>query len=201
MFPIARLNEEEKYAHELLQCPRLDHIAWVVPNIDSKIEKLKATGFEIGKANFFDEEGTKEVYIGEEGRTRRLLLIQAVKEGPYLNWVNRRGFGLHHLGLSVENMQQFENKISALNWTEHPKSVANSFHGTRYWFKKGVCNLLEVSERPCEPITPLQPVINHIHIKQDFSFESQSHFLGIKNVFLGGKCEVQFPSGLILDTE
>ena len=52
--------------NEILQCPRLDHVAWVVPNLESEIEKLKATGFEIGKANFLTRREQKRSTLAKK---------------------------------------------------------------------------------------------------------------------------------------
>ncbi|MEZ4744345.1 MAG: hypothetical protein R3B45_18155 [Bdellovibrionota bacterium] len=61
----------------------LNHIAILVNDIDYIVKKKNFSSDLLGEIEEFPSEGTRELYIGKNDQMGRLLLMQAVGEGPY----------------------------------------------------------------------------------------------------------------------
>ncbi|PCJ16330.1 MAG: hypothetical protein COB02_16335 [Candidatus Cloacimonadota bacterium] len=125
----------------------LNHVAILVENITPIIQSNLFTNSKIGQIDQFDSEGTKEVYIGEISQSAKVLLIEAFKEGPYLNALNKRGAGLHHIALDVLNTKKFVNQLVGTGWYLHPSSL-NSYDSFKQVFltRPNVATLIEINQ-------------------------------------------------------
>jgi hypothetical protein len=54
---------------------------------------------------------TIETYVGESGRSSRLLLMQPTGPGTYPRALKKRGPGVHHFGVVVPSMKTFLNQL------------------------------------------------------------------------------------------
>jgi len=69
----------------------LNHVALLTASVQSSAEYLKALGHEIGPEEDFPGEGTKEIYVGNVGEERRLLLLmEPTREGERISAVDHR---------------------------------------------------------------------------------------------------------------
>ncbi len=108
--------------------------------------KLKEHGFQIGKVDFFEAEGTKEIYIESE-KSASLLLMQPTKEGSYQKALNKRGPSLHHIAIDVINLEVSIKQMTDVGWQLHPNSQETIKDIRVAWFfKSGFPSLIEVSE-------------------------------------------------------
>ena len=101
----------------------LNHVAILVEDIESVLEKVQFTPDLLGEIEEFPSEGTRELYIGSDNQMGRILLMQAIGDGPYKNALDKRGPGLHHIALDVLNIDDFVTKLSGSGWLLHPKSI------------------------------------------------------------------------------
>lgn len=127
--------------------PEFDHVALLVSNLEKSIDAFNPE-WHIDTIDTFPSEGTKEVYIGPPNATGRLLLIEPIGDGPYKTAYAKRGAGLHHIAINVDNIHTFSEKISGSGWYLHPASL-NSFqkHKTIWLARPATPLLVEVVQR------------------------------------------------------
>ncbi len=120
----------------------LDHVALVVQQLESVIERL--SGLEPGPIEVFPSEGTREVYLGE-GAARLLLMEPTEASGPYARAIDKRGPGLHHVALNVPDMDAFLARVRG--WLVVPACIPDLVSARTAWLARpGVATLLEVVE-------------------------------------------------------
>lgn len=127
---------------------RVDHVALLVSRLETCVERLQQAGVAVPvdwaqAIESFPGEGTRELYLGPEGTGTRLLLMEALPgEGPYARALAKRGPGLHHLGLEVEDPVVF---ARGSGWLVHPSCLESFPEGGCLWLARpGVGCLLEV---------------------------------------------------------
>lgn len=144
-----------------------NHVAILVPSVNKALKFLSKFNFEIGQINEFESEGTREVYVGGNC-SNTLLLMEAIKDGPYKRALEKRGPGLHHLAIDVENLENFISKISGSGWLLHPMSLQTIKNSkTVYLARPGFPALIEVQEKS-EP--------QNIAISSQANIESETKF-------------------------
>lgn len=126
----------------------LDHVALLVPHIETALERLGELAAEAGAIEEFPNEGTRELYIGGEERLARLLLMQPLGDkGPYARALSKRGPGLHHLGLQTPDLHGFLARLR--HWLVHPRALVGWPESRQLWLARpGIGALLEVREGP-----------------------------------------------------
>lgn len=126
----------------------LNHVAILVESIESVLEKNNFSSDLLGEIEEFPSEGTRELYIGLGHQTSRLLLMQAMGEGPYKRALEKRGAGLHHIALDVLDIDAYLEDLSGSGWLLHPKSL-HFYKNNRqvYLSRPGIPALIEVQER------------------------------------------------------
>ncbi len=135
---------------------RLDHVAFLVSDIDESMRRLAHLELPFGEPQTFEAEGTREVYAG------RLLFMQPVGEGPYATAFAKRGAGLHHIAIHVDDLGSYMRSIEVSGWLMHPKSYATSrAHQTVWLARPGVEALIEVQESDSVRVGAL----DHIEVK------------------------------------
>lgn len=124
-----------------------NHIAIMVRSLDRASAMLSKYDCEIGAQQTWDSEGTAEIYVGSEGAASRLLLIEPIKSGPYARALEKRGPGIHHLALTVINIESFVDELSGSGWYLHPSSLKLlKTSQTIYLTRPGVRMLIEVQQ-------------------------------------------------------
>lgn len=125
----------------------LSHVAILVKSVDCSVAYLREFGFPIGIKETWDGEGTAEIYVGGEG-SATLLLMEPIAEGAYTRAMSKRGPGLHHIGIDVEDVTQFVDEILGSGWLLHPHSLRSFAKTKTIWLTRpGVASLIEVHER------------------------------------------------------
>ena len=98
------------------------HVAILVPSVRRAADHLSQFGFEIGKEEEWDGEGTKEIYI-ERNKANSLLLMEPVKSGAYQRAMEKRGPGIHHLAIDVPDVEAYIQTLENSGWLLHPSSI------------------------------------------------------------------------------
>lgn len=125
----------------------LNHVAFLVKSIESALERNSFSSGDLGEIEDFASEGTREIYVGRSVMGR-VLLMQAIGDGPYQRALEKRGEGLHHIALDVENIDEFINQISGSGWYLHPRSL-DLYNKSKqvYLCRPGIPVLIEIQER------------------------------------------------------
>jgi len=146
----------------------LNHVAFLVESIEAFIEHKAFPEELIGSIEEFPSEGTRELYIGSNKQMGRLLLMQAIGEGPYKTALEKRGAGIHHIAINVENIDSFVDSLIGSGWLLHPISL-KFYNDDRqvYLCRPGVSVIIEVMERK------EQPVDNYFIGRVEFPFSSE----------------------------
>ena len=71
------------------------HTAILVENIEEVVTSWSLDDANLQSVEEFESEGTRELYVGQDEKANRLLLIQPTSKGPYLRAFEKRGAGLH----------------------------------------------------------------------------------------------------------
>ena len=139
----------------------IDHVALLVPRIEPVCEKLGDLAGEAGEIEEFPSEGTRELYVGGEGRTARLLLMEARGGGgPYARALAKRGPGLHHVALLVPDLDAF--LAGTRGWLVHPACLPRLASSRTVWLARpGISTLVEVHE--AEPGSG-KPVVEQVEV-------------------------------------
>jgi len=157
---------------EVLGTPRLDHVAFVVTDLTKTMSYFKPMGFSLSTPRELPQEGTREVYVGEEGRSGRILLLQPIGVGPYERALAKRGPGLHHIGLSTTSIAAVGKSALSSAWKEHRHSAEQEVTSTRWYSKPGIQTLLEVFEAPFTRPRPLQAVVQAVDVATTITAEA-----------------------------
>ena len=128
---------------------QLDHVAILVPNAEQVVQQLTARGLPAkgltpGEIESFPSEGTRECYLGADGRLGRLLLMEATSnQGPYARALAKRGPGLHHVALTVPDLDLFLNSVTG--WLLVPGCVSSLARTKTAWLAGTACTLATVA--------------------------------------------------------
>lgn len=126
----------------------INHIAFLVGSAEASAEVLRRNGVHAGPPQNFEGEGTREMYAGGEELGCRILLMQAIGEGPYKRALVKRGPGLHHIAVDVPSLEEFLSGLASSGWLLHPASVKTmAASRTAYLARPGMPMLIEVQER------------------------------------------------------
>lgn len=161
----------------VVSTPLLDHVALLVRNLAASRNASASLGFAVQHVQSFPE--TIETYIGEAGRNARLLLMQASGPGSYQRALEKRGPGVHHLGVIVPSIKTFLTQIKGTGWFIHPVSASKIETGGDVYLARPGAPLLEVSQaEPCKP-APLAPVVENVRIHLSPEVAAKLSCLGI----------------------
>ena len=143
--------------------PVCDRVALLVRSIEPILESLKALQLTVGRIQTVDARGTRELYLGDAGRSGRLLLVQPIDdESPYARALARRGPGLHHIAFTTPDARGFTRAHP--HWLLHPHSL-ESFPATgSLWLARpGIGTLVEV--RQGEVSYADKPVVERLEVR------------------------------------
>ncbi len=165
----------------------INHISVLVKNVKDISLKFSNKGYFVGDIESFDFEGTEEVYIGPKDGSSLLLLQSPVKAGPYLRAYQKRGIGLHHIALDVENIIKFASFMGEIGWFLHSESLKNFRNGNAIYFvRPGVHTIFEVIEKTSNNKLPF---ISNIKIPIDEGHEKYIEKMNINHIQAVGKNE------------
>ena len=111
----------------------VDHIAIAVKDLDAATQLWKEMGLRVGSREVVEDQGV-EVQMMYAGATRIELVFPIREDSPIQTFLDKRGAGLHHLALAVDDcaaatQELVEREVRMIN-TE-PKTGA---HQTRIAF-------------------------------------------------------------------
>jgi len=159
---------------------QLSHVALLVPSTQKATEHLRQFNFQIGPDEFWEGEGTKEVYIERE-KGNSLLLMEPFKDGAYKRALEKRGPGIHHLAIDVTNIETYIESLAQSGWLLHPRSLKTIKQvKTAYLARPGFPALIEVQENKTLEEKPL--FVNLIELPFDSSLEKLLLPIGCENV-------------------
>jgi hypothetical protein len=128
--------------------PILNHVGVLVRSVEKSAAKLQKLGLAVGNVEKWPGEGTLEVYVGDPAYRGRLLLMEPYTEGAYQRAMNKRGPGLHHTAIDVNDIEGFVDSLSGSGWLLHPKSVKTILELRTAWLSRpGIPTLIEVQQR------------------------------------------------------
>lgn len=125
----------------------LDHVAVLTESLEASLALAMARGLKPGGIQAFPGEGTREAYVGDLGWVGRLLFMTPHGAGPYERALRRRGPGLHHIGLTTEDLEAYVASLAGSGWHLLPQSLATIREARTAWLcRPSVPVLIEVCE-------------------------------------------------------
>ena len=121
----------------------LDHVAILT----TEIERFRALNGLVSEQpiEVFSDTGSREQYIDGESVGGRLLVMQAHGPGAYQRALEKRGPGLHHVGVATSDLAGALEQWSARGWRVHPESARVMLpESGAFLFQKGVPMLVEL---------------------------------------------------------
>ncbi|MCD6428168.1 MAG: methylmalonyl-CoA epimerase [Desulfurococcales archaeon] len=132
---------------------KLDHIGIAVKNLDEAVKFYKdVLGLELVERENVPEEKVR-IAIFKVGDVFIELLEGISEDSAITKFINKRGEGIHHIALRVENVDEVSKKLKERNVPliySEPKVVAGGKRKINFIHPKAACGvLLEILER-CE---------------------------------------------------
>lgn len=157
-----------------------NHVAVLVPSVRKAADFLAGFGFEIGKEEVWEGEGTREIYVERE-KANSLLLMEPIKPGAYQRALDKRGPGLHHLAIDVLNIESFVESLAGSGWLLHPTSIQTMKKSqTAYLARPGFPALIEVQQR--KELTPRPLFVTGISMPADPKLETLLRPVGLETI-------------------
>jgi len=105
--------------------PRLDHVAVAIKNIDEAARKFKELGLRVSDPIVVEEQGVKVVMV-MLSNTKIELLEPLGPETTVAKFIEKRGEGIHHIAIEVDDINKFINiaKNAGLTITGEPSRGA-----------------------------------------------------------------------------
>ena len=105
--------------------PRLDHVAVAIKNIDEAARKFKELGLRVSDPIVVEEQGVKVVMV-MLSNTKIELLEPLGPETTVAKFIEKRGEGIHHIAIEVDDINKFINiaKNAGLTITSEPSRGA-----------------------------------------------------------------------------
>jgi len=105
--------------------PRLDHVAVAIKNIDEAARKFRELGLRVSDPIVVEEQGVKVVMV-MLGNTKIELLEPLGPETTVAKFIEKRGEGIHHIAIEVDDINKFINiaKNAGLTITGEPSRGA-----------------------------------------------------------------------------
>lgn len=156
------------------------HVALLVPSVRKAADALAKYKFDVGPAEEWDGEGTREIYVGSK-EANSLLLMEPVKPGAYRRAMDKRGPGLHHLAIDVVDLDGFVASLAPAGWSLHAISQSSMAKTRTAWlYRKGFPALIEVQERAQILARPL--FITTVDLPMPAGDESHLRELGLSGI-------------------
>jgi len=158
---------------------RFSHLALLVPSVERASAKLRTLGCHVGPTEFWEGEGTKEIYVGEKPLSGLLLLMEPTKPGVYEDALKKRGPGLHHIAVDVLDLEGFVLGLIGTGWLLHPKSLATIKKTQTAWLARPGLPLIEVQQR--ESLSSTSSFVIDIAMSVSSKEREMMNALGLKN--------------------
>ncbi|MCP4901936.1 MAG: methylmalonyl-CoA epimerase [bacterium] len=113
--------------------PKLDHVGIAVASIDEAAGLYRALGLPIEATESVAEQGVRVAFL-PAGDTRLELLEPTGPDSPIARFLDRKGPGIHHLSLQVDDIKTAMTELAAQGYellSDEPQSGA---HGSLVCF-------------------------------------------------------------------
>ena len=131
-----------------MKLDKIDHIGIAVNNIEEALKVYKDLGLEVDSIETVEEQKVKTAVINI-GESKIELLESTSPDGTIAKFIEKRGEGLHHLALAVDNirvaLEELEEKNIPLIDKTPRKGVCDTSIG--FLHPKGTKILLELVEK------------------------------------------------------
>ncbi len=84
---------------------KIDHVGIAVKSLDEAIKTYKALGFEVEEIEEVEEQKVRVAML-PAGESRVELLEATSPESAIAKFVEKRGEGIHHIAINVENIEE-----------------------------------------------------------------------------------------------
>jgi hypothetical protein len=111
------------------------------------------------------------------------LLLEAIKDGPYKHALDKRGPGLHHLGVWIPNLEEYADQLGNAGWFMHSKSLVTfRKQKTTYFLRPGNPYIVEAYEN----VAPIgAPSIEQLLIRSvGVNTRTRTKVFGISNTIV-----------------
>src|SRR5688572_10707086 len=126
---------------------QLTHVAFLVRSLADSARTIESHRLKPNPFEEFEHEGTSECYFGPDDQSARLLMVEAILDGPYRRALLKRGPGLHHLGVDVVDLEAYAEQLASAGWLLHPKSLTTiAKQRTAYFARPQTPFLVEARE-------------------------------------------------------
>ena len=84
---------------------KIDHIGIAVPDLDKAVADYRALGFKIGHTEEVPDQKVKAAFC-EIGESHLELLEATAEDSPIAKFLTKRGSGIHHLCIQVDDIDE-----------------------------------------------------------------------------------------------
>src|SRR5215212_10718721 len=126
--------------------PVLDHIGIAVKSLDAA-KIYEALGLEIEHVEVVETQGVKTAFLSV-GDSSLELLEPTGPDSPVAKFIEKRGEGIHHICLRVDNIEEHLERLKAEGFRLIDEAPVPGAHGCRVAFlHPGNGVLIELSEK------------------------------------------------------
>lgn len=123
----------------------LDHLCIIVKNIDDVRRFFLNRGISVQDIEV--NGGTKRLFVNGGKDKGKLLFIEVIGDGIYKSYLARRGYGIHHAGILVDDIREFLHRANHKGWYLHTASIDAYEESKKVWLvRPGFPVLLEIME-------------------------------------------------------
>jgi len=128
------INNVNKYGGAKLSVKRIDHLGVAVKNIDEALNFYRdSLGLELECIEEIPERGLKVAFI-KVGESRIELLESISEKSTVGKYIEKKGEGIHHLAVNVENIEESMNNIREKGYKLLSEKPENGAGGTKVAF-------------------------------------------------------------------
>jgi methylmalonyl-CoA epimerase len=127
---------------------KVDHIGIAVKNLEEALQLYtQVLGLKVDAFEVLEEQKVKTAIL-KIGESKIELLESVSTDGPVASFIEKRGEGIHHLALEVDNIEQALKEVKARNIPLIDEKPRKGVQNTRIGFlhPKGSKILLELVE-------------------------------------------------------
>lgn len=111
----------------------VDHIAIAVKDLDAATALWEGMGLRVGSREVVEDQGV-EVQMMHAGLTRIELVFPIRLDSPIQGFLDKRGAGLHHLALAVDDCSAATAELASLGTRLIDQVPRTGAHGTNIAF-------------------------------------------------------------------
>lgn len=143
--------------------PKLDHIGIAVRSIDAAAI-YEALGLEVDHVETVETQKVKTAFLSV-GDANLELLEPTVEDSPVAKFIEKRGEGIHHICLRVENIDEHLLRLKEKGFRLVNESSVPGAHGCRVAFlhpSAGNGVLIELSEKEAPRFSTVEAPLEEI---------------------------------------